>query len=141
MGHPFSLDSLLALLFGHYYSHYCCLLYFAVCYMIIIFYPRQSLFTAHTHTTHNNLPSWNSERPEWRTFRMAGKFLISHGHLWQGRRQQHSSPASPINIYRTSSGKVSFMHLLGGKSPQTSEMPLHNFRSLHNGILTPDLCD
>jgi len=43
------------LLFGHYYSHYCCLLYFAVCYIIIIFYPRQSLFSAHTHTTHNNV--------------------------------------------------------------------------------------
>ena len=23
--------------------------------MIIIFYPRQSLFSAHTHTTHNNV--------------------------------------------------------------------------------------
>jgi len=30
------------------------LLYFAVYYIIIIFYPRQSLFSAHTHTTHNN---------------------------------------------------------------------------------------
>jgi len=29
-------------------------LYFAVYYIIIIFYPRQSLFSAHTHTTHNN---------------------------------------------------------------------------------------
>jgi len=27
---------------------FCCLL------IIIIFYPRQSLFSAHTHTTHNN---------------------------------------------------------------------------------------
>jgi len=31
------------------------LLYFAVYYIIIIFYPRQSLFSAHTHTTHNIL--------------------------------------------------------------------------------------
>jgi len=31
------------------------LLYFAVYYIIIIFYPRQSLFSAHTHTTHNNV--------------------------------------------------------------------------------------
>jgi len=30
-------------------------LYFAVYYIIIIFYPRQSLFSAHTHTTHNNV--------------------------------------------------------------------------------------
>jgi len=29
------------------------LLYSAVYYIIIIFYPRQSLFSAHTHTTHN----------------------------------------------------------------------------------------
>jgi len=28
---------------------FCCLL------IIIIFYPRQSLFSAHTHTTHNNM--------------------------------------------------------------------------------------
>jgi len=31
------------------------LLYSAVYYIIIIFYPRQSLFSAHTHTTHNNI--------------------------------------------------------------------------------------
>jgi len=31
------------------------LLYFAVYYIIIIFYPRQSLFSAHTHTTHNKV--------------------------------------------------------------------------------------
>ena len=37
------------------YSHYCCLLYFADCCIIIIFYPRQSLFSAHTHTTHNTM--------------------------------------------------------------------------------------
>jgi len=33
------------------------LLYFADCCLIIIFYPRQSLFSAHTHTTHNNMAS------------------------------------------------------------------------------------
>jgi len=31
------------------------LLYLAVYYIIIIFYPRQSLFSAHTHTTHTLL--------------------------------------------------------------------------------------
>jgi len=44
---------------------FCCLL------IIIIFYPRQSLFSAHTHTTHNNcqiarsysLFPWSCSRP------------------------------------------------------------------------------
>jgi len=37
------------------------LLYFAVYYIIIIFYPRQSLFSAHTHTTHNSVNGKLSE--------------------------------------------------------------------------------
>jgi len=51
---------------------FCCLL------IIIIFYPRQSLFPAHTHTTHNN----NSRRDRCRTFKYGGGVDHVTRHVW-----------------------------------------------------------
>jgi len=42
---------------------FCCLL------IIIIFYPRQSLFSAHTHTTHNNIANVNVSSRSLKTTR------------------------------------------------------------------------
>ena len=38
------------------------LMYFANCCIIIIFYPRPSLFSAHTHTTHNTIPMFHAHQ-------------------------------------------------------------------------------
>jgi len=68
------------------------LLYFAVSYIIIIFYPRQSLFSAHTHTTHNSMfchmqfvvPYIRLLNRVWNYGKVCFFLNINH-QLWSGR--------------------------------------------------------